>query len=84
VREAIEDLKIAFNYDQLYIGGGDSKFIRFEPPAGVKIISNVEGLLGGIKLWQDVDAQPAARTPVKKPRRGTRPRKSPAAAEAQI
>ena len=84
VREAIEDLKIAFNYDQLYIGGGDSKFIRFEPPAGVKIISNVEGLLGGIKLWQDVDAQPAARTPVKKPRRGMRPRKSPAAADAQI
>lgn len=84
VREAIEDLKIAFNYDQLYIGGGDSKFIRFEPPAGVKIISNEDGLLGGIKLWQDANAQPAAPTPVRKPRRGRRPRKSPAAAQAQI
>jgi len=84
VREAIEDLKIAFNYDQLYIGGGDSKFIRFEPPAGVKIISNLEGLLGGIKLWQDINAQPASRTLVKKPRRVPRPRKNPAVVQAQI
>ena len=52
LREAIEDLKTAFNYDRLYIGGGDAKFIRFEPPEGVKIVSNEEGLLGGIKLWQ--------------------------------
>jgi hypothetical protein len=25
----------------------------------VKIVSNEEGLLGGIKLWQDVDPTPA-------------------------
>ena len=57
LREAIEDLKTAFDYDRLYLGGGDSKFIRFEPPEGVKIVGNEEGLLGGIKLWQDVDAK---------------------------
>lgn len=57
LREAIEDLKTAFNYDRLYLGGGDSKFIRFEPPEDVKIVGNEEGLLGGIKLWQDVDAK---------------------------
>jgi polyphosphate glucokinase len=59
LREAIEDLKIAFNYDRLLLGGGNTKYIRFEPPADVKIVSNEEGLLGGIKLWQDVDATPA-------------------------
>ncbi len=64
LREAIEDLQIAFNYDRLFIGGGDSKFIRFEPPEGVKIVGNEEGLLGGIKLWQDVDAK---RTPAAGP-----------------
>jgi polyphosphate glucokinase len=67
LREAIEDLKIAFNYDRLYLGGGNTKFIRFEPPEGVKIVSNEEGLLGGIKLWQDVDAKPAVG--VARPRR---------------
>ncbi len=75
LREAIEDLKITFNYDQLYIGGGDSKFIRFEPPENVKIVSNVEGLLGGIKLWQDLDAKAALGAGVEKPRRVTRRRK---------
>jgi polyphosphate glucokinase len=75
LREAIEDLKTTFNYDQLYIGGGDSKFIRFEPPENVKIVSNVEGLLGGIKLWQDLDAKAALGAGVEKPRRVTRRRK---------
>jgi polyphosphate glucokinase len=68
LREAIEDLKIAFNYDRLFLGGGDSKFIRFEPPASVKIISNEEGLLGGIKLWQEVDAKGATQASGKGPR----------------
>lgn len=52
LREAIEDLKQTFNYDRLFIGGGNTKYIRFEPPENVKIVSNEEGLLGGIKLWQ--------------------------------
>ncbi len=76
LREAIEDLKIAFNYDRLYLGGGDSKFIRFEPPEGVKIVSNEEGLLGGIKLWQDVDAKAAPAAGVAKPRRVKRRRET--------
>src|SRR5258708_31094584 len=33
LREAIEDLKIAFNYDRLYIGGGRPKVIPLPPPA---------------------------------------------------
>ena len=65
LREAVEDLKVAFNYDRLFIGGGASKFIRFELPEGVKSVSNEEGLLGGIKLWQDVDAKGVARVSAK-------------------
>jgi polyphosphate glucokinase len=80
LREAIEDLKLAFNYDRLYLGGGDTKFIRFEPPEGVKIVSNEEGLLGGIKLWQDVDAKAAAMASLAKPRRVKR-RKTPVPAQ---
>ncbi len=61
VREAIEDLKVAFNYDRLYIGGGNTKYIRFEPPEDVRIVSNEEGLLGGIKLWKDQDVKAATK-----------------------
>src|SRR5271163_1392444 len=50
--EAIEELKKTFNYDRLYIGGGNASSINFKLPENVKVISNVDGLLGGIKLWQ--------------------------------
>jgi polyphosphate glucokinase len=83
LREAIDDLKIAFNYDRLYLGGGNTKFIRFEPLEGVKIVSNEEGLLGGIKLWQNEEAaQPVGKGPAKKSRRVRRRPEEPAAAPA--
>ena len=58
-REAVADLKRTFNYDRLYIGGGNAKRISFKLPENVKIISNTEGLLGGIKLWSEADSAPA-------------------------
>ena len=44
-------------YDALYIGGGNSRLIDFKLPEHVEIISNLEGLLGGIKLWE-IDGEP--------------------------
>ena len=35
----------------------------------MKIVSNEEGLLGGIKLWQGIEAKPAAGAGVERPRR---------------
>ena len=52
LREAIDELSRAFNYDRLYIGGGNAAAIKFKLPENVKVISNMDGLLGGIKLWQ--------------------------------
>ena len=49
--EAIAELERTFNYDQLYIGGGNARLLDGKLPANVKIVSNMEGLLGGIKLW---------------------------------
>jgi len=58
LREAIDDLAQTFNYDRLYIGGGNAEAINFKLPADVKAVSNMDGLLGGIKLWQDDPAPP--------------------------
>ncbi len=50
--EALDDFARMFNYDRLYIGGGNARHITIKLPANVKIVSNLEGLLGGIKLWE--------------------------------
>src|SRR6266851_5465056 len=47
LQEAIAELQKTFNYDRLYIGGGNSRLVNFKLPAGVKVISNEDGLLGG-------------------------------------
>jgi polyphosphate glucokinase len=51
VFEMIEQLAPIFNYDTLYIGGGNAEHIKGDLPANVKIFSNVEGMAGGVKLW---------------------------------
>jgi polyphosphate glucokinase len=53
LKKAIATLAELFNYDYLYIGGGEAKKITFELPPNVKIVPNIKGLLGGIALWRD-------------------------------
>ena len=53
VMQAIASLEHLFNYDTLYIGGGNARRLRLDLPPNVKIIPNVAGLLGGIALWRD-------------------------------
>ena len=52
LQEAIELLRRIFNFDRLYIGGGNSEEITFKAPKDVILSKNIAGLLGGIKLWQ--------------------------------
>ena len=51
LEKAIYQLDHLFNYDALYIGGGETKNIKFELPYNTQVIPNISGLLGGIKLW---------------------------------
>ena len=51
LEKAIATLEHLFNYDLLYIGGGETKKIEFELPANAKVVPNVAGLLGGIRLF---------------------------------
>ena len=53
LRLAIRELEKMFNYDCLFIGGGNARKISGELPLNTKVVNNVAGLLGGIALWRD-------------------------------
>ncbi|MEA5489696.1 MULTISPECIES: ROK family protein [Pseudanabaena] len=54
--EVIASLYKLFNYDQLYIGGGNARLVTLQFPPNlsdkVAIVSNDLGLIGGLALWQ--------------------------------
>jgi polyphosphate glucokinase len=52
LQKAIGILKTVFNYDYLYIGGGNSKKISFKIEDNVTLVSNLDGIKGGAKVWQ--------------------------------
>ena len=53
LQEAIRQTLATFNWDHLYIGGGNTKKIEFTPGKNVQIVSNETGLLGGVALWKE-------------------------------
>ncbi|HYB54163.1 MAG TPA: ROK family protein [Thermoanaerobaculia bacterium] len=50
--KAVATLESLFNFDRLYIGGGNARKVTLERSPKVRIVSNVAGLLGGIALWR--------------------------------
>lgn len=53
VRKAIAQLEALFNYDHLYIGGGNAHKIDIPLPKHVTRVPNEDGLLGGAALWRE-------------------------------
>jgi polyphosphate glucokinase len=53
VHAAIDQLDALFNYDHLYIGGGNAVKIDFGLPDHVTRVPNEDGLLGGVMLWKE-------------------------------
>jgi len=51
VQKTFEVLKTVFNYDFLYIGGGNSNKLNFPLDANMKIVTNADGIKGGARLW---------------------------------
>jgi len=49
--KVFEVLKTVFNYDYLYIGGGNSDKLTFKLDKNMKIVSNADGIKGGARLW---------------------------------
>ena len=56
LEEAVAQLEATFNYQRMFIGGGNSrKAGRANLPDNVGIVSNIAGLLGCIHLWESVE-----------------------------
>src|ERR1700730_14839116 len=51
VHKIISILETVITYDMLYIGGGNARLIEPPLPANVKIVSNIAGITGGVRLW---------------------------------
>ncbi len=51
MEQVIEVLKTVFNYDHLYISGGNSSKLNFKLDANITIDGNKDGIKGGAKLW---------------------------------
>jgi polyphosphate glucokinase len=51
MQKVFEVLKTVFNYDFLYIGGGNSDLLTFKLDKNMKIVSNADGIKGGSRLW---------------------------------
>ncbi len=67
LKHIIKVLKTVFNYDTLYIGGGNSRKINFKLDKNIKVITNEDGIKGGARLWvTDKEQQPVILPAAKK------------------
>ena len=51
MEKVFEVLKTVFNYDTLYIGGGNADKLNFKLDDNMKIVTNEDGIKGGSRLW---------------------------------
>lgn len=59
----VRRLEERFHFTRLYIGGGNSKKVDISLlPANVTLVSNLNGLVGGIALWRDGEPPMKRRT----------------------
>ena len=47
-------LATVLNYDHLYLGGGNSRRIKFKLPGNVSIVSNDAGMEGSAFVWLQI------------------------------
>lgn len=71
VRKALANFAVLLNYDHLYIGGGNARLLVGHLGPEATIVDNVAGILGGIRLWEDVPARSLPRARRTRPGRPT-------------
>lgn len=53
MKRVLHILQTVFNYDHLYISGGNARLLNFRLNENVTVVSNKEGIEGGAMLWKD-------------------------------
>jgi polyphosphate glucokinase len=49
---ALRQMEDTFNPRMIYLGGGNARKVDIPLPRNVKLVDNVHGLLGGVKVWE--------------------------------
>ncbi|WP_346239514.1 ROK family protein [Niabella insulamsoli] len=52
MQRVISIMKTVFNYDRLYIGGGLARKLDFPLDDNIELVTNIDGIDGGIQLWE--------------------------------
>jgi polyphosphate glucokinase len=52
IKKLVGVLESVFAYDHLYLGGGNSRSVKFQLPRNVSIVSNDAGMEGGAFAWK--------------------------------
>jgi len=50
--KVLDILKVVFNYDRLYLGGGNAEELDIELDNNIHLFTNKDGIKGGAKLWE--------------------------------
>src|SRR5690606_15522934 len=51
LQKVIRVLKTVFNYDHLFISGGNAKRITVDLDQNITLVTNLDGIRGGARLW---------------------------------
>ena len=49
--KTIGEVVSLINCDVLYLGGGNARKVALQLPANVRVVSNIAGMTGGLRLW---------------------------------
>lgn len=49
--KTIDEAMSLINCDVLYLGGGNARKVALQLPANVRVVSNIAGMTGGLRLW---------------------------------
>jgi polyphosphate glucokinase len=52
VQKILEMIKTVFNYDRLYISGGNAGKLNFDLDPNIEVVRNKDGIKGGARVWQ--------------------------------
>jgi len=51
--KALVNMRVLFNFDHCYLGGGNSRHVCLELEDDVSLVDNSAGIIGGIRLWEE-------------------------------